>query len=114
MMASTTVIGRHAVVIGAGMGGLAAAGALAKFFDHVVVLERDELAAGAVNRQGTPQGRHNHALLAGGQQAFDALFLGFEENLRLRTRAICFQLSKCFVEPFVCHFGLLRIFREQL
>jgi 2-polyprenyl-6-methoxyphenol hydroxylase-like FAD-dependent oxidoreductase len=80
-MASTTVIGRHAVVIGAGMGGLAAAGALAKFFDHVVVLERDELAAGAANRQGTPQGRHNHALLAGGQQALDALFLGFEENL---------------------------------
>jgi hypothetical protein len=28
---------------------------------------------------------------------------------RLLTLAICFQLSKCFVEPFVCHFGLLTI-----
>jgi hypothetical protein len=25
---------------------------------------------------------------------------------RLRTLAICFQLSKRFLEPFVCHFGL--------
>jgi hypothetical protein len=28
---------------------------------------------------------------------------------RLLTLAICFQLSKRFVEPFVCHFGLLTI-----
>jgi hypothetical protein len=28
---------------------------------------------------------------------------------RLRTLAICFQLAKCFVEPFVCHFSLLII-----
>jgi 2-polyprenyl-6-methoxyphenol hydroxylase-like FAD-dependent oxidoreductase len=76
-----TVIGRQAVVIGAGMGGLAAAGALAGFFEHVVVLERDELPGDAVDRQGTPQGRHNHALLAGGQRALGELFPGFEEDL---------------------------------
>jgi 2-polyprenyl-6-methoxyphenol hydroxylase-like FAD-dependent oxidoreductase len=75
------VIGKQAVVIGAGMGGLAATGALAGFFEHVVVLERDELPAGAVDRQGTPQGRHNHALLAGGQRALGALFPGFEQDL---------------------------------
>src|SRR6266446_7416428 len=28
---------------------------------------------------------------------------------RFRTLAICSQLSKCFVEPFVCHFGLSSI-----
>jgi hypothetical protein len=28
---------------------------------------------------------------------------------RLLTLAICFQLAKCFVEPFVCHFSLLII-----
>jgi phytoene dehydrogenase-like protein len=75
------VIGKQAVVIGAGMSGLAAAGALAGFFEHVVVLERDELPAGAADRQGTPQGRHNHALLAGGQRALGALYPGFEQDL---------------------------------
>jgi 2-polyprenyl-6-methoxyphenol hydroxylase-like FAD-dependent oxidoreductase len=87
------VIGRQAVVIGAGIGGLAAAGALAGFFEHVLVLERDELPGDAVDRQGTPQGRHNHALLAGGQRALGELFPGFEEDLaragavRLRVTA---------------------------
>ena len=76
-----TVIGKQAVVIGAGIGGLAAAGALAGFFEHVVVLERDVLPACAADRQGTPQGRHNHALLAGGQRALGALFPGFEQDL---------------------------------
>ena len=75
------VIGRQAVVIGAGMGGLAAAAALAGFFEHIVVLERDELPGDAVDRAGTPQGRHNHALLAGGQRALGELFPGFEEDL---------------------------------
>jgi len=40
---ASTLVGKQAVVIGAGMGGLAAAGALADFFDQVVVLERDTL-----------------------------------------------------------------------
>jgi 2-polyprenyl-6-methoxyphenol hydroxylase-like FAD-dependent oxidoreductase len=75
------MIGKQAVVIGAGVGGLAAARALAGFFEHVVVLERDELPACAADRQGTPQGRHNHALLAGGQRALGALFPGFEQDL---------------------------------
>ena len=75
------VIGKQAVVIGAGMGGLAAAGALAEFFEYVVVLERDELPVGAADRHGTPQGRHNHALLAGGQRALGVLFPGFEQDL---------------------------------
>lgn len=51
---ASTVIDKDALVIGAGMGGLAAAGVLSKFFEHVVVLERDELTASAANRQGTP------------------------------------------------------------
>ena len=75
------MIGKQAVVIGAGMSGLAAAGALAGFFEQVVVLERDELPASAADRQGTPQGRHNHALLAGGQRALGTLFPGFEQDL---------------------------------
>jgi 2-polyprenyl-6-methoxyphenol hydroxylase-like FAD-dependent oxidoreductase len=63
------------------MGGLTAAGALADYFEDVVVLERDTLPRDAAHRPGTPQSRHLHALLAGGQRALGALFSGFEQDL---------------------------------
>ena len=66
---ASTLIGKQAVVIGAGMGGLTAAGALADRFDQVVVLERDALPAEPTYRAGTPQARHVHALLLSGQRA---------------------------------------------
>jgi 2-polyprenyl-6-methoxyphenol hydroxylase-like FAD-dependent oxidoreductase len=74
-------IGRQAVVIGAGMGGLTAARVLADHFERVLVLERDALPADALDRHGVPQGRHVHALLAGGQRALSELFPGFEQRL---------------------------------
>jgi 2-polyprenyl-6-methoxyphenol hydroxylase-like FAD-dependent oxidoreductase len=77
----STAIGRQAVVVGAGMGGLPAARVLADFFEHVVVLERDTLPLDASHRSGIPQGRHTHALLAGGQQALADLFAAFEQDL---------------------------------
>ena len=78
---ASTLIGKQAVVIGAGMGGLAAAGALANHFDQVVVLERDTLPSEAAYRAGTPQARHVHALLASGLRALSELFPGFEQDL---------------------------------
>jgi len=78
---ASTLIGKQAVVIGAGMGGLAAAGALANHFDQVVVLERDVLPSEAAYRAGTPQARHVHALLASGLRALSELFPGFEQDL---------------------------------
>ncbi len=75
------LIGKHAVVVGAGMGGLAAARVLADHFEHVVVLERDTLPSDAAHRPGTPQSKHNHAILAGGLRALDELFPGFEQDL---------------------------------
>jgi flavin-dependent dehydrogenase len=39
------LIGGQAVVVGAGLAGLTAARALADYFEHVVVLERDVLTA---------------------------------------------------------------------
>ena len=51
----STAIGRQAVVIGAGMGGLSAARALADYFEHVAVLERDTLPVDASHRTGTPR-----------------------------------------------------------
>jgi 2-polyprenyl-6-methoxyphenol hydroxylase-like FAD-dependent oxidoreductase len=74
-------IGRQAVVIGAGMGGLPAARVLADYFEHVVVLERDTLPCDPSHRAGTPQARHTHALLTGGQRALGELFQGFERDL---------------------------------
>jgi 2-polyprenyl-6-methoxyphenol hydroxylase-like FAD-dependent oxidoreductase len=78
---ASTRIGRQAVVIGAGMAGLTAAGALANSFDHVVILERDALPSEPAHRPGTPQARHVHALLLSGQRAFSELFPGFEQDL---------------------------------
>jgi 2-polyprenyl-6-methoxyphenol hydroxylase-like FAD-dependent oxidoreductase len=78
---TSTLIGRRAVVIGAGMAGLPAARALADYFEHVVVLERDALPLDASYRAGTPQARHTHALLGGGLRAFTELFPGFERDL---------------------------------
>src|SRR5579871_502019 len=74
-------IGKRAVVIGAGIGGLAAAGALANRFDHVVVLERDSLPETPAWRLGAPQGRHVHALLTAGQRALEQLFPGYTDAL---------------------------------
>jgi 2-polyprenyl-6-methoxyphenol hydroxylase-like FAD-dependent oxidoreductase len=74
-------IGEQAVVIGAGMGGLSAAKAVAPFFERVVVLDRDALPDAPAPRIGTPQARHAHALLAGGLRALEQLFPGFGDDL---------------------------------
>jgi 2-polyprenyl-6-methoxyphenol hydroxylase-like FAD-dependent oxidoreductase len=74
-------LGRRAVVVGAGIGGLAAAGALAQHFERAEVLERDRLATSVASRSGTPQDRHPHGLLAGGLHALDKIFPGFERDL---------------------------------
>jgi 2-polyprenyl-6-methoxyphenol hydroxylase-like FAD-dependent oxidoreductase len=74
-------LGRRAVVIGAGIGGLSATGALAPHFQRVDVLERDRLAPFAAARPGTPQDRHPHMLLASGLRALGEIFPDFEHEL---------------------------------
>jgi 2-polyprenyl-6-methoxyphenol hydroxylase-like FAD-dependent oxidoreductase len=74
-------IGGRAVVIGAGIGGLAAGGALAPYFQRVVILERDRLPDVAVARAGVAQGRHTHGLLAGGLKALNDIFPGYRQAL---------------------------------
>ena len=75
------LIGKHAIVVGAGMGGLAFAKALSGHFDHVTVLDRDTLPADVRPRHGTPQARHLHVLLAGGLTALNKLLPGIEAEL---------------------------------
>ena len=73
-------IAKQAVVIGAGMGGLAAVKAVAPHFDNVIVFERDALPDVPSPRVGTPQARHTHGLLAGGHRALERLFPGIERD----------------------------------
>ncbi|MGH3737489.1 MAG: FAD-dependent oxidoreductase [Micromonosporaceae bacterium] len=74
-------IGGHAVVLGAGMGGLLAARVLADAYRRVTVVERDRLPAAPEQRRGVPQGAHGHTLLPGGTAVLGALFEGLGEEL---------------------------------
>ena len=74
-------IGNTAIVIGAGIGGLAAAAALAPHFAEILVLERDRLPAGAAARSGVPHGSQAHAFFLGAQYALEALLPGFTRDL---------------------------------
>jgi 2-polyprenyl-6-methoxyphenol hydroxylase-like FAD-dependent oxidoreductase len=73
--------GEHAIVIGASMGGLLAARALADHYTAVTVLERDAPAGDGGPRKGVPQGRHAHGLLARGREVMEALFPGLTQDL---------------------------------
>jgi 2-polyprenyl-6-methoxyphenol hydroxylase-like FAD-dependent oxidoreductase len=74
-------LGGHAVVIGASMGGLLAARALADHFDQVTIVERDALPEFDEPRKGVPQGRHTHGLLTRGREVLEELFPGLSAEL---------------------------------
>jgi 2-polyprenyl-6-methoxyphenol hydroxylase-like FAD-dependent oxidoreductase len=73
--------GRDTVVIGAGVGGLTAAGALSESFDRVVVVERDHLPDGPTHRKGVPQAHQTHVLMPLGRQCVEDVFPGFTEDM---------------------------------
>jgi 2-polyprenyl-6-methoxyphenol hydroxylase-like FAD-dependent oxidoreductase len=83
-------LGDHAIVLGAGIAGLATAQVLSSYFSKVTILERDVLPREPAPRHGTPQAPHAHNLLAGGLQALHSLFPNFEDDLvsagAVRTR----------------------------
>ena len=83
-------LGNHAIVLGAGIAGLATAQVLSSYFSKVTILERDVLPGEPAPRHGTPQAPHAHNLLAGGLQALQSLFPNFEDDLvsagAVRTR----------------------------
>jgi 2-polyprenyl-6-methoxyphenol hydroxylase-like FAD-dependent oxidoreductase len=62
----TTIKGRRALVLGGGIAGLGAAGALARHFEEVQVAERDPYPDEPAARPHAPQGAHVHVLLAKG------------------------------------------------
>ncbi|MBW7963913.1 FAD-dependent monooxygenase [Bradyrhizobium sp. BR 10261] len=86
----TNLLGTHAIVIGAGIAGLAAAKTLSSYFESVTVLERDAFPERAEPRVGTPHCRQAHVLLRAGLQELLASFPDLENELEragaVRTR----------------------------
>ena len=78
----------HAVVIGGSLGGLLAARVLSETFQHVTVVDRDEMPIEPVHRKGVPQSRHTHGLLAKGFAIFEELFPGIGADLVARGALI--------------------------
>ena len=70
-----------AIVIGGSMAGMMTARVLSERFDKVVIIERDNIPDEPVARNGVPQGRHLHALLAKGQEIMEDLFPGLSDDL---------------------------------
>ncbi len=88
------VLGDHAVVLGASMGGLLAARVLADFYRTVTVIERDELPDDPVTRKGVPQGRHRTLFWRVARTSWTSSFPGCSTSWlpparRFWTTAIC-------------------------
>jgi 2-polyprenyl-6-methoxyphenol hydroxylase-like FAD-dependent oxidoreductase len=81
MTSAENRLGARAVIVGAGIGGLAAAAAVAPFFDEVTILEKDELPDAARTRKAVAQGQHLHILLKGGELFLEELLPGTREKL---------------------------------
>jgi 2-polyprenyl-6-methoxyphenol hydroxylase-like FAD-dependent oxidoreductase len=73
-------LGKQAIVVGAGMGGLAAAAALAPRFGAVLALDKDALPDGFTPRAGAGQSSHIHQLLRGGADSLERLLPGLEAD----------------------------------
>ncbi|GJF29176.1 FAD-binding monooxygenase [Kitasatospora sp. NE20-6] len=78
----------HAVVAGAGIGGLLAARVLAGTYERVTVIERDALPDDAAPRRGVPQSHHAHGLLSKGFEVLEDLFPGLGDDLVARGAII--------------------------
>jgi 2-polyprenyl-6-methoxyphenol hydroxylase-like FAD-dependent oxidoreductase len=74
-------LGARAVIVGAGVAGLAAAAAVASYFETVEVLDKDELPGTAYSRKGVPQDLQVHILLKGGELALESLLPGMRAAL---------------------------------
>ncbi len=72
---------QHAIVIGGSMSGMLAARVLSDHYKHVTIVDRDRFPEAVELRDGTPQARHLHVLLAKGLQIVEALFPGIEREM---------------------------------
>ncbi|MHC5064052.1 MAG: NAD(P)/FAD-dependent oxidoreductase [Planctomycetota bacterium] len=94
-----TLIDKQAVVIGAGMGGLASALALSDHFERVTVLDSDSLPPDGTPRRAIPQGRHVHVLLPGGFLALSNMLPDLGAEL-LRGGALLMRVDRDLRKEF--------------
>jgi 2-polyprenyl-6-methoxyphenol hydroxylase-like FAD-dependent oxidoreductase len=73
--------GARATVIGGSISGLVAARVLADHFEHVTVIDRDDLPDTPTFRKGAPQSRHLHVLLGRGHDILESFFPGLTDDL---------------------------------
>lgn len=73
-------VGSRAIIVGAGIGGLAAAAALSPHVKDVLVIDRDTLPDEIAPRLGVGQGAHTHQLLKAGELALDRLLPGIAND----------------------------------
>lgn len=78
-------LGQHAIIIGASIGGLLAARALADYYEQVTLLEQDTFPAPGLSRKGVPQDRHPHVLLSKGREVLEHFFPGITQELEAQT-----------------------------
>src|SRR5690349_10786127 len=74
-------IRQHAIVIGGSMSGMLTARVLSDYYERVTIIDRDQLPETVEFRDGTPQARHLHVLLAKGLQIVEGLFPGIEKDM---------------------------------
>ena len=93
-------LGKTAAVVGGSIAGLASAKMLSRYFDEVVVLERDEIPTEPKIHKSVPQGNHYHTLLAGGYRVLSELYPTLSDRLidrgavALRApRDVCFHIN---------------------
>ena len=93
-------LGNTAAVVGGSIAGLASAQMLSRYFDEVVVLERDEISTEPKLHKSIPQGNHYHTLLAGGYRVMSKLYPELSDRLIARGAVtlqapgdICFHIE---------------------
>jgi 2-polyprenyl-6-methoxyphenol hydroxylase-like FAD-dependent oxidoreductase len=90
----------HAIVIGGSIAGMLAARVLSESFDHVTILDRDDIPDSPEARNGVPQGRHLHLLLETGQCIMEELFPALGDDLSKTGAPILrWGLDTIFISP---------------
>ncbi|MFN6558499.1 MAG: FAD-dependent oxidoreductase [Nostoc sp. ChiSLP01] len=84
-----------AIVIGGSIAGLLTAQVLTKYFDRVIIVERDRFPEQPEQRHGIPQAHHVHVLLIRGQQILEQLFPGIIAELTNSGTPIVDSIADC-------------------
>jgi 2-polyprenyl-6-methoxyphenol hydroxylase-like FAD-dependent oxidoreductase len=79
---------KHAIVIGASIGGLLTARVLSNHFRYVTILEKDIVSQNPESRKGQPHTRHLHGLLPSGLNTMLHYFPGLLDDLKNRGATV--------------------------